>query len=385
MEKTISSNQASLILVLFTVALKMSVLPAVMSDFAANNSYIVCAVALVFDFLGTLVIVLIMRKIPEKSFFELIKDTLSKPFAIIIYILLFIYFFCKCIIALLELHDYYIATLFEELNPAFFILVIGLLLLFMFNKNFRTIGRLLEVVFWPMAIGIMFTLIFPISDIDFTNLLPFMQDGFYPIWNGIVHTSFAFGDYMILLILMGHISFRKNSTKKILIYMSTILNFILNFYVIFVGSFGDTAVNQTLALGELPLHNPYPATIGKLEWLTIIIWTGILLIQSVLLGKCCCKCFSCIFGNKTSKAPSIVITILIVVTLMITYLRLENILTIYIGNIFPPIVSSFQLFLIVLLVVCYNIHKRKNTSFKVDNAQYKDKEKTYVNNTKNLI
>lgn len=378
MEKTISSNQASLILVLFTVALKLSVLPAVMSDFAANNSYIICAIALVFDFLGTLVIVLIISKIPQKSFFELIKETLSKPVAIIIYVFLFIYFFCKCIIALLELHDYYIATLFEELNPAFFILVVGLLLLFMFNKSFRTIGRLLEVVFWPMAIGILFTLIFPMSDIDFTNLLPFMQDGFYPIWNGLVHTSFAFGDYMILLILMGHIQFRKNSTKKILIYMSSILNFIINFYIIFVGSFGDTAVNQTLALGELPLHNPYPATIGKLEWLTIIIWTAILIIQSILLGKCCCKCFACIFGNKTSKIPSIVTTILITVTLIVTYLRLDNILTIYIGDVFPPVVSSFQLFLVILLVFCYFIHKKKNKPFAIDKRQFKKEDKARV-------
>ena len=86
--------------------------------------------------------------------------------------------------------------------------------------------------------------------------------------------------------------------------MFTALSFVFNFFFIFVGSFGETAVNQTLALGELPLHNPYPATIGRLEWLTIIIWTAILLIQGALLGNCCTKCFKYIFGFPVVASPS---------------------------------------------------------------------------------
>jgi hypothetical protein len=153
MEKTISSNQASLILILFTVGLKFSVLPAIMCDYASNNGYIVCLIALILDFLCTVAVVLIMKNIPEKNFFDLIKDTLSRPVAIIVYVLLAIFFLIKCLIAILELHDYFIATLFEELNPLYFLLVLMLLLFFLFNKNLRTLGRLLEVFFWPMAIG----------------------------------------------------------------------------------------------------------------------------------------------------------------------------------------------------------------------------------------
>ena len=91
MEKTISSNQAGLILILFTIGLKFSVLPAIMCDYASNNGYIVCLIALVFDFLGTLAVLLLMRKMPEKNYFQLLKDTFSRPFAIIVFGLLAVF------------------------------------------------------------------------------------------------------------------------------------------------------------------------------------------------------------------------------------------------------------------------------------------------------
>lgn len=361
MEKSISSNQAGLILILFTVGLKFSVLPAIMCDYASNNGYIVCLIALILDFLCTIAVILIMRKIPEKNFFDLIKETLSRPVAIIIYAILAIFFLIKCLIAILELHDYFIATLFEELNPMYFFIVLMLLMFFLFNKNFRTFGRLLEVFFWPMAIGLMFTLIFPIQDIELTNLFPLFQDGFYPIWNGIVHTSFAFGDYTILLILMGKISYKKKSVKKILIYMFSMLNFIFNFYIVFVGTFGDTAINQTLALGELPLHNPYPSTIGKLEWLTIIIWTAILTIEAGLLGKSASDCFGKIFNIEKPLIPSIITTSILTILFATSYLRLETAIQIATDGTVVTIASLFQLFLIIILYVCYFINKKQKS------------------------
>ena len=264
-------------------------------------------------------------------------------------------------IAILELHDYFIATLFEELNPLFFVIVLMLLLFYLFNKNLRPFGRLLEMLFWPMAIGLMFTLVFPISDIELTNLLPLFQDGFYPIWRGIVHTSFAFGDYTILLILMGKIQYKKNSVRKIIFYMLSMLSFIFQFYVFFVGTFGDTAINQSLALGELPLHNPYPSTIGKVEWLTIIIWTAILTIEAGLLGKCACLCIGHIINKPEPKIPSIITILILIILYVFTYLRLESMIKIATDNVVVTVGSLFQLSLIILLYIAYFIDKKRTS------------------------
>ena len=360
MEKKITTNQASLLLVIFTVSLKLSVLPALTCDYAGRSAYIVSFLALLVDFLFTIAVIVIIRKIPEKSFFELIKTTVSKPIAIIIYIFLFFYFFLKLVIALLELHDYYLVTLFEKLDPIYFIITLAFLMLFLFNKNFRTIGRLIEVCFWPLAIGIAFTLIYPIGDLEIVNLLPIFEDGLYPIYHGLFRTTAGYGDFMILFVLMGKISYSKKPIKKILLYFSNIMFFILNFYVIFVGTFEATSVNQSLALAELPLHNPSPTTIGRLEWLTIIMWTAILLIQMAIIGNCCCNCIKEILGVSDKKYSVFATVGLLIVAYIPSYLKLDNLVQMLTTEISAIIFSIFQVLCIVLLYICYFINKKKN-------------------------
>ena len=351
MEKTISTNQTGLIYSVFTIALKLSALPALMFTYAGNDSYVACFIALVFDFLGTLIIIHIIHKHPDKTFKEILSETFGKVFSTIIHIVLLLYFLAKCVLVLQELHDYFIATLFEELNPVYFLIVLGLIIFYATLKNFRTIGRVIELIFWPTLIGIAFTLIFPIEDIQIEKLLPIFEQGPYPIYKAISRTTFAFGDYMILLPLMGNISFSKRSKKTLISYALSTLGFISNFFVIFVGSFGKYAISQTLALGELPLHNSTPATIGKLEWLTIIIWTIILLMDATILGCACRHVLDTIFNVSDKKWTCYTTTTILVVTVGLTYLQLEKIIQIAVTPIFSSISGGIQLTLIILLII----------------------------------
>lgn len=361
MEKTISTNQASLILCIFTIALKLSALPAIMFFFAGNDSYITCSIALAFDFIGTLIIINIMKKNPDLTFFQLLKCTLGKVVAIAIYSILLLYFIIKCVLNLQELHDYFIATLFEELNPIFFLIVLILIMLYSASKDFRTIGRVIQLIFWPVVMAIIFSLIFPLEDLQIVKLFPIFEQGFFPIYTALSRTTFAFGDYMILLPMMGYISFNKKTKKHVLLYTSSTLLFILNFFIIFVGSFGDFSSSQTLALSELPLHNTTPATIGKLEWLTITIWTIILLINSIILIIACRITFDSIFNTFGKKIGVIVTTLMVGGIVTFTYLQLEAIIEFAISPAFSGTIGIIQLILILLLVIANAIrNKRKN-------------------------
>lgn len=375
MEKTISTNQASLILCVFTIALKLSALPAIMFFFSGNDSYITCLIALIFDFIGTVIIVHIMHKNPDITFFELISHTLGKITAIIIQIILLIYFFLKCVLVLQELHDYFIATLFEDLNPIFFIIVIGLLMLYCATKSFRTIGRLIQLIFIPVLVMILFSLIFPINDLQIEKLFPIFEQGISPIYKGLSRTTFAFGDYIILLPMMGHIDLNKKSKKHILLFMSGTLLFIFNFFIIFVGSFGDFSASQTLALSELPLHNTTPATIGKLEWLTITIWTAILLVDSIILIIATRATFDNIFGTFGKKSAHIVLSIAITGVVTFTYLQLEAIVEFIISSTFAIVIGVMQVLIILALIIASAIKNKRKSQGGFSKKSNRKKEK----------
>ena len=70
MTKSLNNNQAGLILALFSVALKLSALPAIFNDYAANNSYVACLIALMIDFVLCFIVITI---IPIKHFLILLK------------------------------------------------------------------------------------------------------------------------------------------------------------------------------------------------------------------------------------------------------------------------------------------------------------------------
>ncbi|MGN0961235.1 MAG: GerAB/ArcD/ProY family transporter [Christensenellales bacterium] len=377
MEKTISTNQASLILCIFTVALKLSALPAIMFFYSGNDSYIACLIALIFDFVGTIIIVHFMHKNPDCTFPQLLTQVFGKVFSIIIQIILYAYFFIKAILVLQELHDYFIATLFEELNPIFFIVVLGLIIFYSTTKNFRTIGRLIQLIFWPLVVAIVFSLLFPIGDLQIEKLFPIFEEGFYPIFQGLSRTTFAFGDFIILLPMMGYITYNKKSKKQIILYATATFMFIFNFFVIFVGSFGDFATSQTLALSELPLHNTTPATIGKLEWLTITIWTVILLIDAIILSIACRTTFDNIFNTFGKKSGAIVISTSITIVLAMTYLQLEGVVEFAVSTVFASIAGIIQVLMIILLALASIIKscKNKHNNSSSDNLNKKEKLK----------
>lgn len=361
MAKTISTNQASLIFCIFSVGLKLSALPSLMYGFAGNDSYVACLIALAFDFVGAIIIINIMHKHPDLTFHQLISRKFGKVITKIIQTILFLYFFAKCVLVIQELHDYFIATLFEELNPLFFLIVLSLIVYYASTKNFRVIGRVAELIFWPTLCAILFTLIFPIEDIRLEKLLPIFEQGGHPIYMGVSRTTFAFGDYMILLPLMGQVSLNQKSKKKLSLYALAVFLFVFAFFVIFVGSFGKFATSQTLALGELPLHNSAPATIGKLEWLTIIIWTVILLADALILTIAGRTSFDNMFNVYDKKWTCYVFFGGVTLAVLVTFMQLQTIIYIATTPIFSGASGIFQLILVAMVIIASlgNNNKKK--------------------------
>ena len=362
MEKTISTNQAGLIYCIFTIALKLSALPSLMFSYAGNDSYMACMIALIIDMLATIIVICILIKHPDMTFKAILTQTFGKVITTIIHVLLTIYFLAKCVLVLQELHDYFIATLFEELNPVYFLIVLGLIILYSTFRNYRIIGRTIELIFWPTMLALFFTLLYPIEDMQIEKLLPIFEQGPYPIYKAISRTTFAFGDYMILIPLFGKIKLHSKSKKTLVLYTIGTVSFIFIFYVIFVGCFGKYAISQTLALGELPLHNTTPETIGKLEWLTISIWTIILLINSIILAITCRQVFDNLFGINDKKWSCYTISSILILIVAMTYLQLETIIQIAVTPVFSGISGGLQLTILIMLIISHFVINKKATT-----------------------
>lgn len=361
MKKLININQLSRILFISMISIKLIAFPAISYKIAGNSSYIALIFSFALDLLALIMFLTLMKKEPDITFDRLMQETFGKGFTKIIYLLLFVYFFWKSIVILKQAHNYFLEVLFDDINWVYFIAPLLTLLGYIAYKNLRTIARTVEMFFMIILIGIALSMFLSLDRIDVANLFPIMQNGTASILHCIARCSFSFGDFLLLTVFMGKVDLRKNSIKKVYFYIVGAIVFVVTFYLLFVAIFGDTSISQNMALSELSLSSTRPATIGRLDWMTIIIWTITLILQAGILLYCCKICLEIVFHFKNSYTAITVIEFLLLLVIVILYLSLEQTLRVVTSIPFVVFVIMMQVIIPALILpLAFYLSKKKN-------------------------
>lgn len=279
MEKRLTARQVGVALSLSMVAMKFLMFPALTTRFAGRDSYLSVFLGLAIDLLLLVAVLLISMKYPDTTFKELLSDAFGKWFAKIIFFIMFVYMFMKGMLVIKQTHNYLLESLFDEFKWFKFVIPMMAIVVFMISKNLRAIFRSIEFVYVLVAACIIMVLIIPITNMEIFAILPFAEYGPTPIFEGFFRTCFTFGDYLIVILLMGNIKFKKNGGKVIFGFaaVSAVLTIIFN--IIFVCLFENLATNRSLSVTDIPLHSNLPFTIGRLDWIAIIFWIVALILQ----------------------------------------------------------------------------------------------------------
>lgn len=358
----LTNRQIGVMISLSIVSLKLFIFPSLISGYSQNNCYISVLISLFVEFLFILLILWIMKKNPTKSLFEILENKFGKLFTKILAGVLTIFFLGKSLVATKEIQNFLVQLLFEHISWWKFALPLLALILYVLNKSFRTMARSVQLVYMFVFAGAVITLILPIQEFKLVNLMPFMADGFSPIIKGVFHTSFHFIDFFVLLILMGRVKYSKSTAKSIIKYTLFTYIFILAYFVIYVGLFGTILVNEGLLVSDIPLYSNFPATNGRLEWLSLIIWSIVLIYQATLMLMCARESLSYTTCIKNNSILTVILCVIMGVALYIAYLDYASILLIITSSAFNIVLISFTILLMICLVVG-SVGRGKNGSF----------------------
>ena len=359
----LSNRQIGILLSLSIISLKLFILPSEISRYAGNNAYISLIISLMVEFLFIILILFVMKRNPEKSFFEILELKLGKMFTKIISVILFIYFLGKSFIAIKELQNFLVQLLFEHISWWKFVVPLVALILYILNKSLRTFARSVQFFFYFVVVGAGITLILPIQQLELVNLLPIFSNGIMPVLQGSFYTSFHFIDFLVLFIFMGRIKYSKKTANSVIKYSLFTYLFILLFYVFYIGLFGNILVNEGLLVSDIPLYSNYPSTNGRLEWLSMIVWTIVLIYQASLMLICARESLSNFTTIKNNSILSIILLIIISIMLYIAYLDYAGVIKIITTKVFNIILLAFMLVLAMILFWCCRggLNEAKNT------------------------
>lgn len=350
MEK-ITSRQLGMIVFISVVGMKFVLVPALFSSFAGNDAYIAIALNLLLDFLTCLTYLCIIKKNPNLNFKQFMEKTFGKVFSKIVLILLFLYFISKSLITIKSTHNYMLELLFDQFNSFTFIIPLLVFLGFIMFKDIKSLARTIEFFFYIVVGAIFFAIFVSITRMDFINLFPILDNGITPLFDGISRVGVAFGDYIVLLVLMGDYKKDKQTYNSVIRYAIFAIISVIVFYVLFIGIFGGIASSEALAISDMSLNSTSPVTIGRLDWISIMLWLISLILRISILIFCANKCLVLCFEFKNKYSSIYIILLILGVFNLILNITIDTFVSFYILSPVSYILLGFQYLLPIALLL----------------------------------
>lgn len=350
-EKQITNHQLGVVLSLSIISLKVLIFPAVVGSYALNDCYLSVFLSLCVDFMFVMLLVYVIKKNPNKTFYEVLEGSLGKVISKIIVSLLAVFFVFKALMSIKELQNYFVRFLFKDIQWSLFVFPLIALLIYIMNKSFRTFARSAEFFYYLVVAGAILSVLLPVRELKLYNLLPFMANGAKPIIGGSFFTTFQFGDFLVLLLCMGRFEYTKDTPKTIIKFTLITDLFIMLFFIIFVALFGDMVVNQGLAVSDVPLYSNMASNNGRLEWFSIVIWTIVLISQTGLMLVCTVECVEYVTSIKSRFWISVGVSVVIFLLLYAFYLNFADAIKIVCSAVFASSFMAFKVLTMLFLLI----------------------------------
>ncbi len=208
--KQISTKQFSAILFLSAIAMKMFLVPALMLRVVGKDGYLVMLGYIALEFIGLTFLVLIARRNPDKTLFEILSDLLGSVISRVIVAFIAAFAGLRCVLMITELKMFFTMTMYEQMNWTLMLIpLIALLVAFSF-RPLRATGRACELLLPIILISSLVLSTLLLGDIDLNGLLPIVEGGIKPLLKGAIAFPMWFGDTLLLSLTLGKIKTSKH-------------------------------------------------------------------------------------------------------------------------------------------------------------------------------
>ena len=282
--KEISAHQFILLSIFLLLSTKILTFQPIVYEFAKKDAFWSILLGAIVDIIILFLVVLLLKKNQNITFFELLQKIFGKIVAKIFLAIMFVFILFKIVYLAEETFSFFVKFLYEDLNLWIYILPMAFVCGYFSIKGITTISRTIEIFYIFVLIGIVLCALPSIEGINFDYIMPFFENGLSQTFHGLVPQIFYRGNGLILLLFMGKIKFSNHFVLKFMsakVFATILLLLItLLFYLVY----GPSTVYVEFALSDLPQYNPFVSDLGRLNWLSVIVCViALILTTSVML------------------------------------------------------------------------------------------------------
>lgn len=269
MKKLVSTRQLIMMLLMSMVGIKVLVLPNLFSQVSGRDSYLFVIFMLLLDFIVLLTFLFLKNKFKEMSFYEILEYLFGKVVAKIIMFCFFAFFLTKCC-AIFETNFAYLnENLYTTFDWVSFSLPILVVIILVSLQGVNAFARTCEILVPLVMFGLIVSVIVGSIRTDFSNLLPFMENG---ATLEVFNFSFWFGDFLIFMVFLGNVKMDKKMDLKICLSVFVTILIIGAMYAVFFAKFNNSSVTHSNAISDLIQASPSMSDVGSFDWVLILIW-----------------------------------------------------------------------------------------------------------------
>lgn len=317
MDKSVSTRQLLLILIVSMVTLKVLYLPSLLAKDMGRDAYLFVFFMLTLDFLVLAILLFLIKKFPDTTLKQMLQNIFGRFFYKVIFFLLFLFFLLKCWGIFEGTFSYLNENLYTSLKWTTFSIPILISVYFVVNTGKRPIARITEI-FAPIIIfGLILSFLIGVFRADFSNILPFLDGGVSKIFSQTFRYSFWFGDYIVLLIFFGDVKIDKHFKAKTLLPIAFFIILITAFFVVSYCLFGYNSVCHTNSISDTLQVLPSTSDIGSLDWVLILIWDISLVLNLIINATAAVFCLKNTVKVFSQKTSSIIVVVSILVMSLI--------------------------------------------------------------------
>ena len=310
MNNSIKQTQIILLVIIVVSGGKFLSLPGLMAKLAGRDSWVSMAIMFAIDFVCLGFILWASKINGEKSFDDILKDTLSPVGAKIVFLLYALFFILRIMGGLLDTQELISSTLSVVTNWVAFVLPILFVAGFNVVRGARNIGRITQIFFGFIFASVIMILLLSLKNTNFSNLQPHLVDGFGIVAKSALDVSFWFGDCLFVLFAFGKITKTGGFEVKVLLAFLVGACITVFLDIIFLCLFGNLAEFSSSALAKVSGFSLAGSVYGRLDWIFVMVWASSIIIKCTLFLWSATMALSFVFGIKNKKGYMIVFALI---------------------------------------------------------------------------
>ena len=360
----VSIDQLALLYLLVIAGGKFLSLPSILAGDVGHDSWLAMCFSFLWDgiCLGFLVWAIKLNRKANMDVSAILDKSVGKVVSKIILLIFFVIFVLRVNILLTSCYHMFSITFDVSTNWLVYLIPVVAVSFFALQRGFNAISRASQLLFGLIVIAVIALLVAPLTEVEFSELLPIGEAG----WGKIIETSYTrsfwFSDYLFMFFVMDGIKVKKHVFAPVFIAFTVgaILTVLLN--AVFVALFGSYAPNFDMAMSKIGVFSAASTQNGRWDWLTLSIWLLSVFIKIIVFIFCAYKCLEKLIDKNFANVNWVLAIIVSATLLLPMFVSTETLLsTVILWGLIP---FSIVQYLLPLLMPLFTTVALKKTEVK---------------------